>query len=448
MIGTGAGIGNGATARRALLRLGAGVLGAGGYGALLASCGGAQESDSSAGQPAANAPPVKLTFGTKFGAGERADWATQVVGKFNELNGPKITAEHTVLGDSVQAPELLVMLASGTGPDVTQTSGSWFSDFAEKGVLGDVTAFAKRDKVDLSKWFAEEDVIRYKGKQHGMPFWQSPGAYFFNASLFKRSSVAPPTESWTWDDLLDAARKLTKPGETWGFQTAFAWEKSWLHFIRAAGGDYLSADFKKTVCNTAVATEAMQWMVDLVQRHKVMAPPGDTSLGPGNLWNQGKVAILIGGAGTVGSSITAKPDFEWNLFPTPKHPKTGKRVVTTTDNPMVVMGSSKAPDAAWKFDLFTAEKFSQDLVGKLRINMPVLKTSGADPQGWLAAPPAAMSLTLDYMKQATYLSFHKNWLQWYNESAAQVLPAFKAEVSIKEALDKAAQVGDTLLRGV
>ena len=171
-------------------------------------------------------------------------------------------------------------------------------------------------------------------------------------------------------------------------------------------------------------------------------------MGTGNLWNQGKVAMMIGGAGTIGSTITAKPDFEWNLFPTPKHPKTGKRVVTTTDNPLVVMSSSKALDAAWKFNLFTAEKFSQDLVGKYRINMPVLKTSAADPQGWLATPPAAIPLMLEYMKQSSYLSFHKNWLQWYNETGAQVLPAFKGEITIKEALDKAAQVGDTLLRGV
>jgi hypothetical protein len=48
----------------------------------------------------------------------------------------------------------------------------------------------------------------------------------------------------------------------------------------------------------------------------------------------------------------------------------------------------------------------------------------------------------------TTLSFHKNWQQWYNETQAQVLPAFQGQISVKEALDKAAQVGDTLRRGV
>src|SRR6266542_3177584 len=121
--------------RRALLR---GVGGSGAAAMLGAACGAGGQGDSGA-APAASAQPVKITYGTKFGAGERAMWAKQTVDKFNEQNAPKITVEHTVLGDSVQAPELLVMLSSGTGPDVTQTSGSWFSDFAEKGALGDVT---------------------------------------------------------------------------------------------------------------------------------------------------------------------------------------------------------------------------------------------------------------------------------------------------------------------
>jgi len=431
--------------RRAILGRGAALLAA--AGPLTIACAG------SGGQPAPDAAaasqaPAKITFGTKFGAGERADWAKQTVDKFNEQNAPRITVEHSVLGNSVQAPELLVMISSGTGPDVTQTSGAWFSDFAEKGALGDVTSNAKRDKVDLNRWYAQEEVFLYKSKQYGMPFWQSPGVYFYNASLFKRYNVAPPNDNWTWDDMLEAARRLNIPGETWGLQTAFGWEKSWLHFIRANGGDYINKDATKTTCNTPQAVEAMQWVVDLVLRHKVMAPAGDTSLGSGNLWNVGKLAIMIGGAGAIGSTLTAKPDFEWNLFMTPKHPKTGKRVVTTTDNPMVVLASSKVRDAAWKFNLFTAEKFAQDLLGKLRINMPVLKTSAADPQSWLGTPPAAMKLTLEYMKHSTSLNFHKNWQQWNTETQNAVLPAFKGEIGIKDALDKAAQLGDTLLRGL
>ena len=246
--------------------------------------------------------------------------------------------------------------------------------------------------MDYGRWYVQEEVIRYKGKQYGMPFWQSPGAFFYNATLFKRAGVPLPNDNWTWDDMLDAARKLTRAGETWGFQTGYGWEKSWLQFIRAAGGDYVNKEATKTVCNTPPAVEAMQWVVDLVLKHRVMAPPGDASLGAGNLWNMGKVAVMIGGAGTVGSTITAKPDFEWDLFLTPKHPKTGQRVVTTTDNPMVVMSSSKARDAAWKFTLWTAEKYAQDLEGKLRINMPVLKTSAAELAGLARRAPGVDAL--------------------------------------------------------
>jgi hypothetical protein len=59
-----------------------------------------------------------------------------------------------------------------------------------------------------------------------------------------------------------------------------------------------------------------------------------------------------------------------------------------------------------------------------------------------------MKLSLEQMKHAGTLSFHLNWSQWYTETTNQLLPAFRGELGVKEACDKAAQIGDTLLRGV
>jgi hypothetical protein len=82
------------------------------------------------------------------------------------------------------------------------------------------------------------------------------------------------------------------------------------------------------------------------------------------------------------------------------------------------------------------------------LHAPSLKTSAADPDGWLATPPPSIKVTLEQMKVATGLSYHKNWKQWYAEITDQLLPAFLGELSIKQACEKAAQVGDSLLRGV
>jgi ABC-type glycerol-3-phosphate transport system substrate-binding protein len=136
------------------------------------------------------------------------------------------------------------------------------------------------------------------------------------------------------------------------------------------------------------------------------------------------------------------------MFVTPEAPKTGKRAITANENPMVVTSSTKNPEAAYKLAAFFADKYSQDLVGRYRINMPSLKASAADPAGWLSTPPPLMKLSLEQMKHAGTLSFHLNWSQWYTETTNLLLPAFKGEMSVKEACDKATQIGDTLLRGV
>jgi multiple sugar transport system substrate-binding protein len=420
------------------------MVAASGAGALVAACGGpaAPASDSSA----PSATPYKVMFGNDFTMGERLEYTKKVTEEFSRLNGPRLTAESIVL---TSRDALISGLAAGTGPDTTQTSGSWFSDFADKGQLQDITEFVKRDKIDMNRWYLQDEVFVRKGKQYGMPFWQAHAVYVYNKTMFQKYGVPlPDNENWTWTNLLESAQKLTRAGETFGIQMGFGFEFSWLNYLRSAGEDYINKERTKTTVNTPGAVAVFQWLVDLVQRHKVHALPGDTtSLGAGNWWNLGKIGIRQGGTGLLGQTLTAKPDFEWDLFVTPKAPSTGKRVITANENPMVVTRSTKNPEAAYRFVAFQAEKFSQDMVGKFRINMPSLKQSAADTSGWLSTPPPMMKLSLEQMKHAGTLSFHLNWAEWYAEITNQILPAFRGEISVKEACDKAAQIGDTLLRG-
>ncbi|MDQ3702198.1 MAG: sugar ABC transporter substrate-binding protein [Chloroflexota bacterium] len=428
--------------RRVFLRHGA-VSTVGTGATFLAACGTVEtpKTDSPS-----NAAPYKLTFGNGFAAGERLEWAQKATAEFSRINGPQLTAEHAVItGDP-----LFAAMAGGSGPDVTQTSGSWFSDFADKGQLQDITSYVKRDKVDMSRWYMQDETFIRKGKQYGMPYWQAHAVYLYNKTLFAKHGVRPPdNENWTWTDMLNAAVKLTTPGESFGIQMGFGFEFSWLNFLRSAGEDYVNKERTKTPVNTPGAIEVFQWLVDLVQRHKVHPGPTDTtSLGAGNWWNLGKIGMRLSGTGILGATLTAKPDFEWDMFVTPKSPKTGKRVITANENPMVVTSSTKQPEAGYKLVSFFADKYSQDMVGKYRINMPSLKGSAADTTGWLSPPPADMKLSLEQMKHAGTLSFHLNWLQWYNETQKVLTTAFAGESSVKEACDKAAQMGDTLLKGV
>jgi ABC-type glycerol-3-phosphate transport system substrate-binding protein len=433
----------GRATRRAVLRGGSVALL--GSGALLAACGAPGGT-----QPSAeSAPPYHMVVGDKFGAQgtapERLEWRDKANAEFNRVNDPKISVEHIVIADLTA---LTAALAANTGPDVTLASGSWFSDFADKGNLKEITQYVKRDKIDMNRWYLQEEVIIRKGKQYGFPFWQAAGTYFYNKTLFTKNGVKLPDDvNWTWSDMLDAAKKLTQPGQTWGLQMSYGFEFAWINFLRSAGENWINKDKTKTTLNTPGAIDTFQWLVDAVRLHKVMAPPGDTSLGSGNLWQQGKVGIMLAGNGAIGSTTSAKVDFDWDLFVTPKHPKAGKRGVSANDNPWVATKDTKNPEAAYKLCLFYADSFSEGLVGKLRFNMPSLKAAQSDPNSWLVKPPNDIQATLESMKHAQGLDFHLNWNDWNTEITKPLVSAFSGELGVKEACDKASQIGDSLLRG-
>jgi multiple sugar transport system substrate-binding protein len=432
-----------------------GALTGGAHGAGAALLGGGALLAASCGAPSAQAPttsagPVTVIMGNKFGGEgnsqpERMDWMARSHAEFNRLYGPGLTVDHVVLNTT---DALVAALAAGTGPDVAHASGAFFSDLADKKQWVEIGQYVKRDKVDMNRWYIQEEVLYRNGKHYAMPFWQAAGTYYYNKNMFNKAGLKPPSdEAWTWNDLLDNAQKLTQPGQTWGLQTSYGFEFSWINFLRSAGENWINKEKTKTTLNTAGAVETFQWLVDLVQKHKVMAPPGDTSVGTGNLWQQGKVGLMLASNGTIGSTIGAKVEFDWDIFVTPKHPRTGKRGISSNENPWVITKDTKSPEAAYKLLAFYADSFSDGLVGKNRINMPSLKSAAADASGWLASPPLNVKATLEQMKHASSLDFHLSWNEWNTELIKVLTPAFLGQIGVKDACEKASQVGDSLLRG-
>ena len=76
---------------------------------------------------------------------------------------------------------------------------------------------------------------------------------YYNKDLFDKAGVAYPTNDWTWNDMLAAAKKLTldtnKDGkiDQWGFAVNnIVWV--WAGFVWGNGGDILSPDRKSACC--------------------------------------------------------------------------------------------------------------------------------------------------------------------------------------------------------
>ena len=90
-----------------------------------------------------------------------------------------------------------------------------FEGLAVAGDLQPIDALIKRDKVDLKQWWeAGVKAFAFEGKQLGLPArGQIQHCWlYFNRDAFQRAGLREPAETWSLDDLVAAADRLTVRG--------------------------------------------------------------------------------------------------------------------------------------------------------------------------------------------------------------------------------------------
>ncbi len=97
---------------------------------------------------------------------------------------------------------------------------------------------AKEDLNDISKVFRDDN--QWDGKYYSLPFNKSTNVLFYNKTLLEKAGLKVPA---TWDELKDAAKKLTQ-GKTigMGFENSIGMDLQ--SFVMQAGGEFV--DEKKT----------------------------------------------------------------------------------------------------------------------------------------------------------------------------------------------------------
>ncbi len=330
--GTSNGTRKGAT-RRTLVLSAAG-------GAVVAACG---EGGTNASPAAKSAAPAKVSL---YSRPNEQDAFTERTAALKQQH-PTIDLEYSPLpGDYPQV--IRTHAAAGTLADVLYLQNLVFESLAVAGNLQQIDTLIKRDKVDVRQWWeAGVKAFAFDGKQMGLPArGQIQHCWlYYNKDAFERAGVREPAETWTLDDLMSAADKLTMRGsDQYGYGTMWGNFQRAIAAARRFGGDLLSADGKRAMVDTQQALQAMQWHWDLWHRRQVAQPK---SSGPAD-FGQGKVAMLGQMlAGQRGEVRTAVNDgFKWDMVLMPKGP-TGKIGADTSLAPVTLNAKARSVDASW-----------------------------------------------------------------------------------------------------
>ncbi len=302
----------------------------------------------------------QITWLVRNGPQENA-WETKLVIPKMQKRGIKVNLI-SVLGSNFDV-KLFDLLAAGTPPDVwSQWGPSDFVDYSWRGLTADLGPYLKASLKDYADFYP--GAMKYgmwNGRQTGIPLMLGGTYCFYNMDLFDKAGVPYPPfswddKSWTWDEMIRRAKKLTKnyndPRKAqFGVYASLGCAEE---FVWLFGGDVWDKSVYSGIgkpdrshWNTPQAIEAIQSWADLTLVHKVQPTQATYNA----LSNQGNIDPLQ--TGKVAMSLTGiwgfwqfkDAPFRWAAAALP-------RAVTNKGgiyaDPWLLSSHSKQPAAAWE----------------------------------------------------------------------------------------------------
>ena len=429
--------------RRRLLLTG----GAGAAGAALLACG--QGGGAAPASGPASGSAVFMTQGTDPTDQERYK---PLVDQYNAAgNKVKIDLIQGDAGGSAVTAQgkVIAMAAAGTAPDVFWTHAYVSPNLAKLGLLGDINPYIKRDKDFKASNYFEAPYKDYEsdGKQFGVPREATTSIVIINKELFQKSGVPLPSASWTWDDFLKAAQQMTRGDgsmKTWGVggfvgpasAPYYAPIKAWQE-----GGDIVDKTRTKFTLHQTPAVEQMQWVADLVTRHRVHAYgdefPGTT---PREVWNSGRFGMFV--QISVYTNFN-QAQFDWDIVPLPR----GKTQVTRTASAGHSMtAASKNKDAAWEVLKMLGSKPSYEHWAKLGLTIPTFKEVAESPLVLNPnSPPKSAKIATDAFAYARPEPISGDWGNVGAEISKAMNDVYAGKLEAKAALQAIVPVVESLL---
>lgn len=281
--------------------------------------------------------------------------------------------------------KLQAAISGGKTPDVFYVEQGSVMAYVDNGVLQDITKYIKKSDFNLNNlWEYGVNSYRYDGKQigkgpiYGLPKDVGPFALGYNKDMFKAAGVPlpDPDKPYTWSEFVDVCKKLTRDtngdGKLDQWATGFNVMWSLPAFVWSNGGDWANKAKDTVTINTPEFTEALQFMADLQNVHKVTPSFSDSqTLDTYQRWMNGEIAFFP--VGPWDMSTYDKLKFEYDLIPWPAG-KTGKSAAYIGSLGIGVSSATKNPEKSAKLvEYLCASKKCQKQLVDAKIQIPNLK---------------------------------------------------------------------------
>lgn len=389
------------------------------------------------------AEDVTLTFWGSYGNGGNSaqqDALNNTLIPAFEAAHPGIKVKYVDIPYDSLLQKLTTSAAGGELPDLVRADLGWVPQFAKLGVLVPLSDTMSDFKALADTTYPGSlSTNLYKGKYYGLPLDTNTRVLVTSQEALDMAGMSAPPASF--DELKAMAEKL-KGTDMQVFADGGLGGWNILPWIWSGGGNITDPDITKAsgYLDSPESVAAVQFLVDLYKDGQIpnliIGNAGATGTSDG--LPSANYATILDGPWMAGIWKDQYPDFTPIYAPVPAGKGGSVSVVGGED--IVLTTASKHPDAAAEFIRFTlSEQFQVEMV---KTGQMTVVPAFADQQTAIAPYYATFSEQLKTAKSRLPISSAS---KVDGILSTELTAAFKGDVSVQDALTKAAQQIDELL---
>lgn len=287
---------------------------------------------------------------------------------------PGIKVKYTPVPGEQYSSKLLTMMAGNSAPDVFFVYADQYRDLVNREALLELTPKLD-EEVALEDFIpSSQSIMDVDGKVYGISSTTVSPVLFYNKKIFDEAGIeypsSNPAESWTWEEFVDVAEKLTiKEGKDIKQYGAYGLEilGSTTAFLRNNGADFFNED-GSIALNNSEAKEGLEAIRKL--REDGITPAAQTLENSGmsapQMLQTGKIGMMIEGSWALQQLATM--GFPVGVAPLPKF---GSEPSTHGSAHLhSASANTKHPEEAWKLIKFLSSRDYQNQLIKEGLWMP------------------------------------------------------------------------------
>ncbi len=315
--------------------------------------------------------------------------------------------------NSLARDKIYVEAASGTSPDTFYAVTDDIPKMAVKGTIEPLGPWIEKDaSASLAPFFEEVvDALRYAPPYLHVPIkqqeiWAYPVHFstdilFYNRDIFQRAGLAEPTDDWTWNDMVEAAKRLTRRDKNGRIvQFGMFLPDPPTTTIQSNGGAIFNADYTECIVNSPESVEALNELKRLRFDLKVAPNPaqvqGTSSM---QMFKLGQIAMLPGRT-YMAVDFNKITDFEYDVALMPGMKKNVERLAVG-GLCMSKRISDKQKEAAWRWmKFYCSPGGGQELLGSEKNCVTAVEEYAWSPKYFMQAPPRNSRVFVTSLKDA------------------------------------------------